>query len=123
MNAYRELTSRRAFLKRAGVATATATISVWLAPVFAIAKPLLKCKPRPDLLDAESPKGLEVLQLTTKANVPWAHLYMEAQVFATDSKRFVLHRSATAHGGSKSDPKHQYYLCDIENNLALSPLT
>ena len=26
-------------------------------------------------------------------------------------------------GGSKSDPKHQYYLCDIENGCALSPLT
>ncbi len=108
----------------------------WLRPAFAAkeapkrieadlisSSKIGKAKPRPDLLDAESPKGLEVIQLTTEQGVPWAHLYMEAQVFTTDSKRFVLHRSATAHGGSKSDPKHQYYLCDIENHCALSPIT
>lgn len=80
-------------------------------------------KPRPDLLDAESPRDLEVFQLTMDSEVPSSHLYMEAQVFAPDSKRFVLHRSATAHGGSKSDPQHQYLLCDLENQGALSPLT
>lgn len=80
-------------------------------------------KPRPDLLDAESPRDLEVFQLTMDSEVPSSHLYMEAQVFTPDSKRFVLHRSATAHGGSKSDPKHQYLLCDLENRGALSPLT
>jgi hypothetical protein len=78
---------------------------------------------RPDLLDERSPKGLEVIQLTTEADVPASHLYMEAQVFTMDSKRFILHRSATAHGGSKSDPKHQYLLCDIEDDCALHPLT
>ncbi len=75
---------------------------------------------RPDLLDEKSPKGLEVIQLTTETEVPSAHLYMEAQIFTMDSKRFVLHRSASAHGGSKSDPKHQYLLCDIENGFSLS---
>lgn len=80
-------------------------------------------KPRPDLLDDRSPKGLEVFQITTEPDVPSSHLYMEAQVFTTDSKRFVLHRSATAHGGSMSDPKHQYLLCDLEDNGSLTPLT
>ncbi len=80
-------------------------------------------KLRPDLVHKDSPKGIEVIQLTTDPDVPSSHLYMEAQIFTMDSKRFVLHRSATAHGGSKSDPKHQYFLCDIEHNLALQPLT
>ncbi len=80
-------------------------------------------KVRPDLLDKDSPKELEVIQLTTEADVPASHLYMEAQVFTPDSKRFVLHRSATAHGGSKDDPKHQYLLCDIEDDFALQPIT
>ncbi len=136
MNTHPTFTSRRAFLKRAGAATATAVMADWLHPAFAadIAPKLVdadlissrkigKARPRPDLLDVESPKGLEVIQLTAEQGVPWAHLYMEAQIFTMDSKRFVLHRSATAHGGSKSDPKHQYYLCDIENHCELSPLT
>jgi hypothetical protein len=78
---------------------------------------------RPDLVDSNSPKGLEVIQLTIDADVPAAHLYMEAQVFTMDSKRFVLHRSATAHGGSKNDPKHQYLRCDIDDHFTLHPLT
>jgi hypothetical protein len=80
-------------------------------------------KLRPDLLDDQSPSGLEVIQITTEPDVPSSHLYMEAQIFTPDSKRFVLHRSAAAHGGSKSDPEHHYLLCDIEDNLSLSPLT
>jgi hypothetical protein len=48
---------------------------------------------------------------------------MEAQIFTIDSKRFVLHRSATAHGGNKRDPKHQYLLCDLEDGCSLRPLT
>jgi len=48
---------------------------------------------------------------------------MEAQVFTMDSKQFLLHRSATAHGGSKNDPKHQYLRCDLDDNCSLHPLT
>ena len=48
---------------------------------------------------------------------------MEAQIFTMDSKRFVLHRSATAHGGSRSDPKHQYLRCDLDDDYSLHPLT
>ena len=80
-------------------------------------------KPRPDLLDEKSPKGLEVLQLTAEPDVPSSHLYMEAQVFTPDSKRFLVHRSAHAHGSSPRDPKHQYLLCDLDNRCALQPLT
>ena len=64
-----------------------------------------------------------MIQLTTDPHVPGSHLYMEAQVFTMDSKRFVLHRSATAHGGSKHDPNHQYLLCHIEDDCELQPLT
>ena len=49
---------------------------------------------RPDLLDADSPEGIEVVQLTDEEDVPGSHVYMEAQVFTPDSRRFVLHRSA-----------------------------
>jgi hypothetical protein len=80
-------------------------------------------KPRPDLLDDRSPEGLEVFQLTTETDVPACHVYMEAQIFAPDSRRFVLHRSAAPHGSSKDDPQHRYLLCDLENDCALSPLT
>ena len=80
-------------------------------------------KLRPDLLSEKSPPGLEVYQLTTEPDVPSSHLYMEAQVFSPDSRRFILHRSATAHGGSQRDPKHQYLLCDLDDNMSLTPLT
>ncbi|MCC6488187.1 MAG: hypothetical protein IT364_11875 [Candidatus Hydrogenedentes bacterium] len=77
---------------------------------------------RPDLVHPEAPEGTEVIQLTADT-IPSCHVYMEAQIFTPDSKRFVLHRSAHAHGGSKDDPAHQYLLCDIEDGCSLSPLT
>jgi hypothetical protein len=79
-------------------------------------------KIRPDLLDKDSPRGLEVIQLTDEA-LPSSHVYMEAQIFAPDSKHFILHRSAHAHGSDKSDPEHRYLLCDIEDRCSLHPLT
>ncbi len=79
--------------------------------------------PRPDLLDGRSPSGLEVFQLTSEPGVPACHVYMEAQVFTPDSKRFLLHRSATDHGGDKNDPRHRYLLCDLEDNGRLTPVT
>ncbi|MGD9498387.1 MAG: TolB family protein, partial [Armatimonadota bacterium] len=80
-------------------------------------------KLRQDLLDERSPEGIEVIQLTDDPEVPSSHIYMEAQIFTPDSRRFVLHRSAHAHGSDKDDPQHRYLLCDIEDGCSLSPLT
>src|SRR5688572_10454264 len=82
-----------------------------------------KIKLRPDLLDAKSPKGLEIMQITSDSEVPSTHIYMEAQIFTPDSKRFVLQRSGHAHGSNPKDPKHHFLLCDIEDDFALHPLT
>jgi len=97
--------------------------SLWAAPQVAASQNASEMKLRPDLLDQDSPPGLEVVQLTSDVDVPASHLYMEAQIFTMDSKHLVLHRSATAHGGSKSDPKHQYLRCDLDDNCSLHPLT
>lgn len=80
-------------------------------------------KLRPDLLAPNSPKGLEVFQITTELEVPSSHIYMEAQIFTPDSKRFVLHRSSHSHGSDRHDPQHRYLLCDLENQSELIPLT
>ncbi len=79
-------------------------------------------KQRPDLLDAQSAIGIEVFQLTND-EIPSSHIYMEAQVVTSDSKRLILHRSATPHGGCQEDPEHRYLLCDLDNGGALSTLT
>lgn len=80
-------------------------------------------KLRPNLLDERSPEGIEVVQLTTEEDVSGSHIYMEAQIFTPDSRRLVLHRSATPHGSDKDDPEHRYLLCDLESHGELSPLT
>jgi hypothetical protein len=79
-------------------------------------------KTRPDLLDENSPSGIEIVQLTTET-VPSSHLYMEAQIFTPDSKRFLLHRSAHPHGSDRHDPEHRYLVCDVEDGFALYPIT
>jgi hypothetical protein len=76
---------------------------------------------RPDLLDADSPAGLEVFQLTTET-LPSCHIYMEAQIFTPDSRHFILHRSAHPHGSDKLDPEHRYLLCDVQSG-ELTPIT
>jgi hypothetical protein len=78
-------------------------------------------KPRPELLDANSPPGIEVVQLTDE-DVPSSHVYMEAQVFAPDSSRFILHRSAHPHGSDRHDPEHRYLVCEVEDG-SLRPIT
>lgn len=122
--------TRRGFLRDAAGLTVGAMAAGRFGPPSALAAPNVLRGPltkvgklRPDLLDKESAPGLEVIQLTTESDVPHSHLYMEAQVFTMDSKRFVLHRSATAHGGSKSDPNHQYLRCDLDDGCSLHPLT
>lgn len=77
---------------------------------------------RNDLRAPEAPQEISVVQLT-HGNLPSSHVYMEAQVFLPDSRRFVLHESATAHGGDKNDPRHRYLLCDMDENCSLRPLT
>ena len=114
--------SRRRFLRSSGLVTAGFVLA-GMGPTAAVGKTVSEMKLRPDLLDADSPPGLEIVQLTADPSVPASHLYMEAQIFTMDSKHFVLHRSATAHGGSKSDPKHQYLRCDIDDRCSLHPLT
>ncbi len=101
--------ARRAFLgaSAADVAGCLAAGPRGMKSARAAATPGSEAKGRPDLLDRKSPPGLEVVPLTTDASVPASHLYMEAQIFTMDWKHLVLHRSATAHGGSPSDPKHQ----------------
>jgi len=121
--------TRRTFLKTAVCATAGSAWAFYAGPsVLGEVAPVIlgdlgKAKPRPDLVDTDSPTGLEVIQLTTESDVPASHLYMEAQIFTMDSKRFVLHRSATAHGSKRGDPKHQFLVCDIDDGCSLRPLT
>jgi hypothetical protein len=123
MAAKRRLT-RRGFLRRSGLVTAGAVVSVseFGRPLPA-ARRWTKSKLRPDLLDENSPPGIEVVQLTCEREVPSSHVYMEAQVFTLDSQRLVLHRSASAHGSSQHDPEHRYLLCDLADDCSLSPLT
>lgn len=80
-------------------------------------------KRRPDLESKGSPDTLEIIQLTTEEDVPSSHIYMEAQIFTPDSKRFILHRSAHPHGSDPQDPEHKYLICDLENNCELIPIT
>lgn len=125
----RDLIHRRRFLKTAGSAVAGIALTWQRFPGSSCLAQTTEAwersqmKPRPDLVDERSPEAIEVVQLTSDPQVPSSHIYMEAQIFTPDSKRFVLHRSATAHGGSKRDSKHQYLLCDLEDDCALSPLT
>ena len=77
---------------------------------------------RPDLLAPDAPPDAEVYQLTT-GDLPSSHIYMEAQIFAPDSRRFLLHESAHPHGSNKLDPKHRYLVCDLDDGCALRPLT
>ena len=121
--------SRRGFLNSTGLAALGAIAAgsnpaaLWAAPAAATGKKASETALRPDLSDQDSPAGLEIVQLTSDPSVPASHLYMEAQIFTMDSKHFVLHRSATAHGGSRSDPKHQYLRCDVDEGCSLHPLT
>jgi len=81
-----------------------------------------KIRMRPDLLSADAPDGIEVLQLTF-SDLPSSHIYMEAQIFSPDSTYFLLHESATPHGGDKDDPNHRYLVCDLDDNCSLRPIT
>ena len=78
--------------------------------------------PRNDLRSPDAPEGVEIFQLTA-GELPSAHVYMEAQIFLPDSRRFILQESATAHGGDRKDPRHRYLVCDLGEGGALRPIT
>ena len=78
---------------------------------------------RPDFLDAGSPRNLNVVQLTADPEIPCSHVYMEAQIFSPDSRRFLLEQSGNAHQPVRDDPEHRYLLCDLENRDELIPVT
>ncbi len=80
-------------------------------------------KERPDLCSERSPRDLEVYQLTTEEGVASSHVYMEAQIFTPDSRRFILHRSAHPHGSRRDDPEHRYLVCDLDDHGRLAPIT
>jgi len=121
--------TRRSFLEAIARSAAGAAMAIRAPrPLFGEAPQVIrgrigKARSRPDLVGEESPAGLEVMQLTTEPDVPGTHVYMEAQVFTPDSKRFILHRSATPHDSRKDDPRHQYLRCDLEDGCSLEPLT
>ncbi len=77
---------------------------------------------RPDMLHADSPEGIRVLQLTDEPGLPCAHVYMEAQVFSPDSRLFIFERSGNAHEPDLNDPEHKYMLCDIADGCKISPV-
>ncbi|HPO08289.1 MAG TPA: hypothetical protein PLZ55_06440 [bacterium] len=77
--------------------------------------------PRPDLLPDNADPQLQVFQLTTES-IPCAHVYMEAQIFTPDSKRFIYRRSAAAHDGYRHNPDYRLMLCDLENGGEMSAL-
>ena len=79
-------------------------------------------KVRPDLVPETERDNLEVIQLTDES-IPSSHIYMEAQIFTSDSQRLILHRSAHPHGSDPQDPEHQFLVCNLEDNCSLTPIT
>ncbi len=66
---------------------------------------------RKDLPDENSPKGLQVVQITTDPAIESHNVYMESHVFTPDSKRFVFIRG------------RDLWLCDIEDDFSLIQVT
>jgi hypothetical protein len=66
---------------------------------------------RPDLLDENSPEGLQMVQITTNQAVGSHNVYTEAQVFTPDSRKFVFIR------------QRNIWLCDIEDDFSLRQIT
>lgn len=79
-------------------------------------------KIRPDLLDKNSPPGLEVIQLHDKANLPSGHVYPHAEVFTPDSRLFLLDCDLENRDLGPCEHQHRWCLCDIESNCELIPL-
>lgn len=79
-------------------------------------------KIRKDFLDRDSPAGLEVIQLQEQVGLSSSHIYMHAEIFTPDSRRFILHGARHSSDAGDKGLKGCYYLCDIENNGELVPL-
>ncbi len=77
---------------------------------------------RDDLLDPASPHDLIVHQLTSRPDVPACHVYMEAQIFTSDSRYFLLQEGVGTHGTDHRHPLHRYLLGDVEGG-ELIPVT
>jgi len=78
--------------------------------------------PRQDLLDERSPEGLEVFQVASHV-AGTSHIYMEAQIFSRDSKRFIFQCGGHTHGCDRANPQHRLLLCDLEGGGGIIPLT
>jgi len=94
-----------------------------LVPLAILASPggaapggvVYESRERPDLLDASSPQGLRVVQITNGGESGSWNVYTEAHVFTPDSRRFIFERNgAWGHG--------PYWLCDVKDRFALRPL-
>jgi len=72
---------------------------------------LYESKERSDLLDDNSPQGLNLIQITSNITEDSWNVYTEAHVFTPDSKRFIFVR------------EHNYWICDIDKNFALRQVT
>jgi hypothetical protein len=77
---------------------------------------------RPDLLDARSPAGLRLVQITTDATLPSWNVYTEAAVFTPDSRRFVFVRQTAAGPIDSAGRGRQFWVCDLQDDFALRPL-
>jgi hypothetical protein len=73
---------------------------------------------RQDFADANTPRGLRVVQISADPEMISRHMYPEAHMFTLDSKRFVFFRTSIADA-----TKTGYWLCDIEDNFGLRQLT
>lgn len=114
--------SRRTLLSNLSASASLLILSGCAKPFSIMAKKQRAMIPRPDLLPAGADSALKVFQLSDD-EVACAHVYMEAQVFTPDSKRFVLRRAAWPHDGDRYSPEHRFLLCDLDNGGELSPLT
>lgn len=79
-------------------------------------------RPRPDLLDADSPEGLEIWQITHDPSLPACHISMEAQIFSPDSRFFILHEGVGVQSYDHKEPRHRFLLCEAETG-AMTPVT
>ena len=74
--------------------------------------------------DLKISNDIDIYKIEFDQDINLCHIYMEAQIFTPDSKRFVLHSGTTPHGGNGLVPElHRYYLCDIENDCDLIQVT